>query len=76
MVVFRPKTPGILVGKEQKDVYAAISFQGRRHPCRDAEADPHGPDCSADHRDSAVAVRCQVIDGPGEWRMLVLRCWL
>ena len=26
------------------------------HPCRGAEADPHGPVCSEDHRDSAVAV--------------------
>ena len=36
----------------------------RRLPFRAAEADPHGPDCSADHRDSPVAVRCQVVDVP------------
>ena len=32
-------------------------FQVRRHPFRAAEADPHGPDYSADHRVSPVAVR-------------------
>ena len=32
------------------------SIEGRRHSFRKAEADPHGPDCSADRRDSAVAV--------------------
>ena len=36
----------------------------RRHPFRAAEADPHGPDCSADHRDFPGAVRCQVVDDP------------
>ena len=30
--------------------------EGRRHPCCAAEADPHGPVCSEDHRDSAVAM--------------------
>ena len=38
------------------------SIVGRRHHLRSAEADPHGPDCSADHRDSSVAVRSQVVD--------------
>ena len=28
---------------------------GRRFPCRGAEADSHGPDCSADHRNSSVS---------------------
>ena len=28
---------------------------GRRHSFRAADADPHGPDCSADHGDSTVA---------------------
>ena len=38
---------------------------GRRHLLHDAaEAHLHGPDCSADHRDSPVAVRCQVVDVP------------
>ena len=32
-------------------------FFGRRHPLRFAVADFHGPDCSACHRDSTVAVR-------------------
>ena len=36
----------------------------RRLLLRAAEADPHGPDCSADHRDSPVAVCCQVVDVP------------
>ena len=39
-----------------------LSIVGRRHHLRSAEADPHGPDCSADHRDSSVAVRSQVVD--------------
>ena len=38
------------------------NFVGFQHPCRGAEADPHGPDYSADHRDSSVAVRSQVVD--------------
>ena len=32
-------------------------FEGGRLPCGDAEADPHGPGCSEDHRDSASRVR-------------------
>ena len=39
---------------------------GRAVPCCDAEADPHGPDCLSDHRDSPVAshgVRCPVVQG-------------
>ena len=34
----------------------AAHHQGHLHPCRDAEFDPHGSDCSAAHRDSTVAV--------------------
>ena len=34
----------------------------RRHSFRSADADPHGPDYSADHGDSPVAVRFQVVD--------------
>ena len=34
------------------------------HPCRAAEACSHRLDCSADHRHSPVAVRCQVVDVP------------
>ena len=30
--------------------------QGRRHPCRFADADSHGPPCLKDHNDFAVAV--------------------
>ena len=33
-------------------------------PFRSAEADPHGPGYSADHRDSPVAVRFPVVDAP------------
>ena len=58
--VVRPKMLGIVAGMDRKDSHAASSLQGRRHPGHDAEADSHGPDCSADHRDSVVAVRCQV----------------
>ena len=47
-----------------------------KHPCRDADADPIGPGCSADHGDFAVAVRCEVVDVPVEPVMQVLRCWL
>ena len=39
-----------------------LSIVGRRHHLRSAEADPHGPDCSADHRYSSVAVTSQVVD--------------
>ena len=42
-------------------------LQVRRHPFRAAEADPHGPVCSADHRVSPVAVRFR-------WSMPLL-CW-
>ena len=31
------------------------SIAGRQHPLRAANADPHGPVCSADHGDSSVA---------------------
>ena len=33
-------------------------------PFRSAEADPHGPDYSADHRDSPVGVLLQMVDVP------------
>ena len=32
-------------------------IEGRRHPCLYADADPHGPVCSENHRDSPVARR-------------------
>ena len=62
-VVVLRQVPGLMV---QKTVEPPL-FQfivGRRHPLRSAEADPHGPVCSADHRDSSVAVRFQVVDDP------------
>ena len=37
---------------------------GRRHSFRSAEAVLHGPVYSADHRDSPVAIRFQVVDVP------------
>ena len=40
-LVVRHKMLGIMAGKDQKDSYAV-------HPCHDAEAVSHGPDCSAD----------------------------
>ena len=43
-------------------VSAVAVRSGRRHPFRSAEADPHGPGNSADHRDSPVAVRFPVVD--------------
>ena len=33
-------------------------------PSRSPEEDPHGPVYSADHRDSPIAVRFQVVDAP------------
>ena len=41
----------------QKTVVAPqlLFFVGRQHSFRAADADPHGPVCSADHGDSAVA---------------------
>ena len=60
-VVVLRQVPGLMV---QKTVVRPQlpSIVGRRHSLRSAEADPHGPDCSADHRDSSVAVRSQVVD--------------
>ena len=49
----------------------AAHHHGHLHPCRGAEFDPHGSDCSADHRDSTVAVPRQGVDmpvvGPHRW---------
>ena len=44
----------IVAGMNQKDSSEA-AHQGHFHPCRGAEAFPHGPDCAADHRGSPVA---------------------
>ena len=55
----------VLRSMVQKTVVQQLPFiESRRLSLRAAEADPHGPDCSADHRDSPVAVRCQVVDDP------------
>ena len=45
-------------------------FGGRRHPFRAAEAHPHGPVCSEDHRESAEAVRFLVVDVAVVWVVL------
>ena len=37
---------------------------GRQFPCCGAEVDSHGPACSEDHGDSAVAVCFLVVDAP------------
>ena len=47
---------------ENCGVSAVAVRPGRRHLFRSAEADPHGPGYSADHRDSPVAVRFSVVD--------------
>ena len=50
------------------------SIDGRRHSLRSAEAEPHGPDYSADHRDSAVAARFSVVAVPAVLVVQILRC--
>ena len=49
---------------------------GRRHSFRSAEAVLHGPVYSADHRDSPVAVRFQVVNVPVMRVVQFLRCRL
>ena len=53
------------------------SIEGRLHSFRAAEADPHGPDCSADHGDSAVAAhfggRCPCCAGRADSQVLPWR---
>ena len=62
-VVQQRQMRGLMVLKTV--VVPELQFIARRRlPFRAAEAGPHGPDCSADHRDSPVAVRCQVVDVP------------
>ena len=59
MVLDMPiEVPRQLLGSMvQKTVVPQLpSIEGRRHSFRAAEADPDGPDYSADHTDSAVAV--------------------
>ena len=53
-----------LMGQKTVEPQQFQFIVGRRHPLRSAEADPHGPVCSADHRDSSVAVRFHVVDDP------------
>ena len=67
--------PQLLVDKVV-DALVMLVVKVIKHSCRDADADPNGPGCSADHRDFAVAVRCQVVDVPVERVVQVLRWWL
>ena len=54
-VVVQRQMRGVVVLKTV--VVPQLQFiEGRRHLCRDAEADLPGPVCSEDHRDSPVAV--------------------
>ena len=62
-VVLLRQVPGLMVQKIVEPPQLQF-IVGRRHPLCSAEADPHGPDCSADHRDSSDAVRFQVVDDP------------
>ena len=54
-----PDYGGLLASTLQKTAESPqLQFlDGRGHSLRHAEADPHGPDCLADHRDFAVAGR-------------------
>ena len=45
----RPMMLDIMAGPDEKDICEV-------HPCHDAEAVSHGPDCSAGHGDSPVAL--------------------
>ena len=60
-VVVLRQVPGLMVQKTVEPPQFQF-IVGRRHHLRSAEADPHGPGCSADHSDSSVAVRSQVVD--------------
>ena len=57
----------ILAGMDQKSFFMFVDT-----PFRAANADPHGPDYSPDHRDSSVAVRSHVFDAP----VVLVVCWL
>ena len=59
-VVVLRQVPGLMVQKTVARPQLQ-SIEGRRHS---AEAVPHGPVSSPDHRDSPVAVRFQVVDVP------------
>ena len=41
---------------------AAVCRQGCQHPCRGAEADPHGSVCSEDHSDSPLQCVGKVVN--------------
>ena len=68
-VVVQRQVRGSLV---QKAVVVPQSqfFGGRQHPFHAAEDHPHGPVCSEDRQDSAVAVRFLVVDVPVVWVVL------
>ena len=57
MVLATIETPQLLFDMMvNAPVMQVVLVPGFQLPCRGAEADPHGPDCSADHRDFEVAV--------------------
>ena len=62
-VVVLRQVPG-LMGQNTVEPPQFQFIVGRRHPLRSAEAVPLGPDCSADHRNSSVAIRFYVVDDP------------
>ena len=53
----------IRAGMDQKDSHV-VCLHGRQYPCRGAKAFSYGPGCSADHRDSPIAL---VQDGRCPW---------
>ena len=52
----------------------AVLQQGRPHPCLDAVAASHGPDCLVDFRDSPVALRL-VVGRAGAASARAVRTW-
>ena len=77
MVLDMPiEVPRQLLGSMvQKTVVPQLpSIEGRRHSFRAAEADPDGPDYSADHTDSAVAVLFLLVGVPVVRVVQILRC--
>ena len=62
-LLMRQTTEAFTVHTAENCGVSAVAVRpGRRHLFRSAEADPHGPGCLADHRDSPVAVRFSVVD--------------
>ena len=64
--MLRQITKAFLASALQKTAeFPQLQFlDGRGHSLRYAEADPHGPDCLADHRDFATASTRRTVDVP------------